>query len=129
MSEDPKSVSAPSPDRPAGDPPDRRGSRRTMPLRPRRTGAAQRGAVEQVKRWTRVRFGLPADAAVLVSEVAVSLPGCPPIETVVAFWTGAERRHHFKVFKPVGDVVEEDLPPSWMKDALIESDIFGCECC
>src|SRR6185295_2028476 len=29
-----------------------------------------------------------------------------------------ERRHHFKVFKPVANVVEDDLPPSWLKPAL-----------
>jgi nitrate reductase delta subunit len=48
---------------------------------------------------------------------------------VVAFWTEAEKRHHFKIFKPVAEVVEDDLPPSWMKKALLSADILGCECC
>jgi hypothetical protein len=26
-------------------------------------------------------------------------------------------------------VAEDDLPPSWMKNALIVVEGFGCECC
>jgi hypothetical protein len=46
---------------------------------------------------------------VLVAEVACRLPGCPPLETVVAFWTEDERRHQFKLYKPVADVVYDDI--------------------
>src|SRR5439155_6631901 len=66
-------------------------------------------ALDRVKEWTRVRFKLPQDAAILVTEVACALPGCPPLETVVAFWTDADTRHHFKVFKPLAEVVADDL--------------------
>jgi len=45
-------------------------------------------ALDRVKQWTRVRFKLPADAAILVTEVACALRGCPPLETVVAFQAG-----------------------------------------
>jgi hypothetical protein len=89
----------------------------------------QIAALDQVREWTRMRFELPDDAPIMVSEVACGLPGCPPIETVVAFWTGADTRHHFKLFKPATEVVEDDLPPSWMKNALIVIEGFGCECC
>ena len=92
-------------------------------------GAAQREALRRVKAWTRERFRLSDDAAILVTEVACGLPGCPPLETVVAFWTEGDKRHHFKVFKPVAEVTEEDLPPSWMKNALIADEMLGCECC
>src|SRR5215211_3623236 len=88
-----------------------------------------RDALDRVKSWTRERFDLPEDAPVFVSEVACGVPGCPPLETVVAFWTDAGKRHHFKLFKPVNEIAEEDLPPRWMKNALVESEIFGCECC
>jgi hypothetical protein len=48
---------------------------------------------------------------------------------VVAFWT-AERRHdHFRIFKPLQDVVEDDLPPGWYKEALAVSEGFQCDCC
>ncbi len=86
-------------------------------------------ALDRVAAWTRVRFKLPEDAAVLVSEIACSLPGCPPLETVVAFWTEGDKRHHIKFFKSAVDVVEDDLPPVWMKNALIVPEDFGSECC
>ena len=93
------------------------------------SSAAHREAVRRVKAWTRARFGLPADAVILVTEVACGLPGCPPLEMVVAFWTEGDRRHQFKVFKPVTEVVEDDLPPTWMKNALIVDEMLGSECC
>ena len=86
-------------------------------------------ALDRVREWTRARFRLSDDAAILVAEVVCVLPGCPPLETVIAFWTGGERRHHFKVFKPVAEVVSDDLPPSWMKDALAVPEGFECDCC
>lgn len=86
-------------------------------------------ARKRVKQWTRDRFSLPDHATVFVSELACALPGCPPIETVVAFWTTPDTRHHFKIFKPVADIVEDDIPPRWMRDALITGEVFGCECC
>jgi hypothetical protein len=94
-----------------------------------KTNAEHREALARVREWTRARFGLPEDAAILVAEVACGLPGCPPRETVVAFWTGDATRHHFKVFKEVADVAEDDLPPAFMKDALADREGFGCDCC
>lgn len=85
-------------------------------------------ALDRVREWVRGRFGLPDDAAILVAEVACAAPGCPPLETVIAFWAD-ERRHHFKVFKPVAEVVCDDLPPSWYKGALAVPDDFECDCC
>ena len=85
-------------------------------------------ALDRVREWTRARFKLLDAAAILVSEVSCALPGCVPIETVIAFWT-EQGRHHFKLFKPVAEVVEDDLPPSWMKPALIVDEQSGLECC
>ena len=85
-------------------------------------------ALDRVRAWTRERFRLAADAAILVSEVSCVLPGCPPRETVVAFWTAAGR-HHFKVFKPVEEVAPDDLPPAFMKNSLVEIDGIDCACC
>lgn len=86
-------------------------------------------ALERVREWTRARFKLAEDATILVSEVVCGLPGCPPLETVVAFWTEGDTRHHFKVFKRVAEVVPDDLPPTWLKDALIAVEGEGLECC
>jgi hypothetical protein len=100
-----------------------------MLLRSHRKRPEHLAAIDRVRDWTRERFKLPDDAAIMVTEVTCALPGCPPLETVVAFWTASDTRHHFKVFKPVAEMVEDDLPPSWMKNALIVVEGFGCECC
>jgi len=94
----------------------------------RRT-AAQSEALERVRAWTRARFTLGDQIVVMVSELACALPGCPPVETVVAFWTAPERRHHFKIFKPVAEVVPDDLPPAWLRDALVVPEGGDCDCC
>jgi hypothetical protein len=90
-------------------------------------GPSHTAALCRVREWVRARFSL-GEEAILVAEVACAVPGCPPIETVIAFWS-EERRHHFKVFKPVAEVAEDDLPPAWYKAAMAVSDDFYCECC
>ena len=98
-------------------------------ISPLKRSAAHREALVRVREWTRERFRLAADAAILVAEIACGLPGCPPLETVVTFWTEDERRHQFKVFKPVREVAEDDLPFAWLKDSLAVPEGFGCDCC
>jgi nitrate reductase delta subunit len=88
----------------------------------------RRQAVERVEEWTRERFKLQKEAAVSVSEVACSLPGCAPLETVVMFWI-AEQRYQFKLFKPVAEVVVDDLPYAWLRDALAVQEGAGWDCC
>ena len=86
-------------------------------------------ALARVKAWTRARFELADEATVFVSEVSCTLPGCPPRETVIAFWSKDDTRHQFKVFKPVAQVVIDDLPPAWLKPALVVAENAGWECC
>lgn len=85
-------------------------------------------AASRVKRWTRMRFSLSGDCTLLVSEVETTTPGFPPLRTVVAFWI-AERHYHFSIFKPLEQVLEEDLPPAWFKDALAVTAGIDCGCC
>ncbi|MGE0627773.1 MAG: hypothetical protein AB7O43_08090 [Hyphomicrobiaceae bacterium] len=96
-----------------------------------RKSPVQLAASDQVRSWTRARFGLGCDDVVMVTEIRCQLPGCPPLETIVAFWEAADetRRYHFKIFKPVAEVVEADLPPSWLKPGLVDDGMGGCECC
>lgn len=94
-----------------------------------RKGVAHLEAVERLKDWTRERFKLDEDDTIVVSEIARALPGCPPLETVFAFWTADGTRHHFKVFKPAVDVLEDDLPPAWLKESLALSEGVECACC
>jgi hypothetical protein len=91
-------------------------------------GPGDAAALDRVRDWTRARFALTDDDTVMVSEVACSVPGCPPIETHLVFWTGAGP-HHSKIFKPLADVVEGDLPPAFMKNALVVLDDAELDCC
>ena len=85
-------------------------------------------ALDRVREWVRRRFNLVEETAIMVAEVACNLPGCPPLETVVAFWED-DKRHHFKLFKPVEEVAFDNLPYPWMKESLLVPEGFGCECC
>jgi len=89
---------------------------------------ADSAALDCLRAWTRTRFALAEDDTVMISEVACGVPGCPPIETHIVFWT-AQGRHHFKVFKPLADVAENDLPPAFMKNALTWVEGAECSCC
>src|ERR1700738_2625943 len=82
--------------------------------------------IERVKEWTRERFKLAGDVPVLVAEIACGLPGCPPLETVVVFWTAGDQRHQFKLFKPVQEVVNDDLLFAWLIDSLVASSDLDC---
>ena len=63
---------------------------------------------ERVRTWAREHFNLADDETIMVSELPCSDPGCPPVETHLVFWTQAGRRQ-FKVFKPLAEVVPDDL--------------------
>lgn len=92
----------------------------------------QSAALTRVEAEVRERFRLAPGTAVLVTELVCALPGCPPLETVIAFWSGDEgdtRRYHYKVFKPVQQVTADDLPPWWMKEALVAAPDWACGCC
>jgi hypothetical protein len=101
---------------------------------PLRLGAFRRDvehvrALERVKAWTRECLELSEDDTITVAEVACGLPGCPPLETVIAFWTESDKRHWFKVFKPVAEVIIDDVPPAWLKDALCATEGTDVACC
>ena len=96
-------------------------------------GGAARGqgrgdAVERLRDWTRERFALGEGDTIVVTENARALPGFPPRETVVGFWTADGTRHHYRVFKRIEDVAPEDVPPAWLK-ASLAWDGFDCDCC
>jgi len=94
-----------------------------------RKGVGHLEAVERIKDATRGRFGLGADDTVLIAESVPALPGFPPHETKVVFWTADGTRHHFKVFKAVEEVADEDVPPAWMRESLTAAEGVECPCC
>ncbi len=97
------------------------------PFRKKRPDAA--GITRRLKDVVLAHFRLAEGDAIMITEVECQVPGCPPLETILAFWGEDGRRRHYKVFKPVEQVFEDDLPPWWMKDALVQEEIFGCPCC
>jgi nitrate reductase delta subunit len=97
-------------------------------LVPARKGREHRQAVQRLRQWTRERFNLDDTSVVMAVQIACEVPGCPPIETVVAFWAKDGTRYRFKVFKPIAEVVYDDLPYGWLLQALIDDDT-GLECC
>ncbi len=83
-------------------------------------------AAAHVKQWTRNRFG---DVTVLVTELESAQPGFPPLTTVIAFWSAERKHYHYRVFKPLEEVTEDDLPPAWYREALAVTPGLDCGCC
>jgi hypothetical protein len=98
-------------------------------LAPSKNQADRAAAASRVKAWTRERFGLGRDATMLVTELESATPGFPPLSTVVAFWTAERKHYHFRVFKPLEEVSEADLPPAWYREALAVTPGVDCGCC
>jgi len=84
------------------------------------------GDLERVEARTRERFGLRPDDVVMVSEAPGREPGYPPVETTVLFWTGGGTRYRFRVFKPVADVADSDIPIAWLLPSLLDDGEAGC---
>jgi hypothetical protein len=77
----------------------------------------------------RDRFRLDCHHPVGVEQLSATEPGFPPFETRITFWTSNEQEHRYRVFKPAPEVSASDLPPWWMKDAIIVSPWPSCDCC
>jgi hypothetical protein len=94
-----------------------------------KTSPGHADAVARVQGFTRKQFSLSVDTAVMVTELECKRFGCPPLETVVAFWLDDEQRRHFRVFKPTSQVCADDLPPAWLKDFLCAEPDDEFDCC
>ncbi len=92
-----------------------------------RTAAVDIAALERVEGWVRARFGLPDAALVLVREEAPAVPGALGPATTVLFWDAGGGRYRLRLFKPVAEVDEADLPARWLLGAL--KDEGDEECC
>jgi nitrate reductase delta subunit len=90
---------------------------------------ANASALRRIEKEARVGFRLVESTPVRVEELAATEKGFPPRETRITFWTGNEAEHRYRVFKPATQVTGADLPPWWMKDALILDDFPFCDCC
>lgn len=75
------------------------------------------------------RLDLPDDTNISVYENACSLPGFPPIETVIVIHHNVETKYRFKIFKLLSDVGINDLPEKWLLPSLLDDRHTGCKCC
>jgi hypothetical protein len=87
----------------------------------------QTHALNNVREWIRARFGLNEDNAILVAELQCAVPGCPPLETALAFWTSDAVRHQFKILKPLSEVSPTDI--AWLIGDLGEEETNYWDCC
>src|ERR1700722_1158705 len=92
-------------------------------------GADHLLALDRVALKTLKPLKLGQEAVVLIPELPCSLPGCPPLDTVAVFWTPDGVRHRFKIFKPVVQITDEDLPYEWLMRSLIAPEGFDEDCC
>jgi nitrate reductase delta subunit len=93
----------------------------------RDSNPSQPDAIAAIQGWTRQRFKLDPMSAVLVSEVTCRMPGCPPLETVVAFWTEDDRRHQFRLLKPLAEIRYDDI--GWLFGTPAAHDPALWSCC
>ncbi len=63
----------------------------------------------QVKAWVRELMTVPADAAVLVTELRCTEPGCPPLETVIAVLDDAVAPRQYKLHRALADITREHI--------------------
>jgi hypothetical protein len=91
-----------------------------------RPDAMALAVLEQIQDWTRRRFCLGATAAVLVAEVRCRMPFCPPLETAVAFWTEDGSRHQFRLYKPMPEVVYDDIGWLMVSPAAHDGTVWDC---
>jgi hypothetical protein len=74
-----------------------------------RNGHDKGGKSRQIKQWVREAMALPAHVTLMVSELACSEPGCPPLETIIALLDGQGQPRQFKIHRPLTDVTRADV--------------------
>ncbi|MBB3399344.1 MULTISPECIES: hypothetical protein [unclassified Rhizobium] len=67
------------------------------------------GAARAIKQWSRDAFRLGDADAVFVNELACSVPGCPPKETVIVIMSAGRSTRQISVHKAMVDVTEQDI--------------------
>lgn len=73
----------------------------------RATGGAE--VARRIKSWARETFDPEGAATILVSELACSEPGCPPIETVIAILRGPSDNVKYTIHRPSAEITQTDI--------------------
>ncbi|WP_409926165.1 hypothetical protein [Gemmatimonas sp.] len=66
----------------------------------------------QVKAWVRELMDVSPNAAVLVTELRCTEPGCPPLDTVIAILADAVAPRQYTLHRAVADVTRQDIADS-----------------
>jgi hypothetical protein len=80
-----------------------------MGLIPNNMSGSDRTALARVRAWARELWRLGGEDSVVVTELACSEPGCPPLETVVLIAAVDRPTVQHKLHLPAADVRLEDL--------------------
>jgi nitrate reductase delta subunit len=81
--------------------------------------------ITRIEGLVRDRFRIGGSDIILVSQDPGTKPGCPPYETNVIFWKD-EQRYRLKIFAPVSQVTDTDLPVDWLLPLLEDNGDSGC---
>jgi hypothetical protein len=65
--------------------------------------------VSELKALVAEHFRLPEDAAVMLTELQCTEPGCPPLETVIAILTANKKTRQYKLHKGITEISEADI--------------------
>jgi hypothetical protein len=76
-----------------------------------RSGGANAGGAtaRRIKEWVREQLPGDEEVTILVSELACSEPGCPPIETVIAVFRGREGAVKHTIHRPSAEITRDDV--------------------
>ena len=74
-----------------------------------RHNAEKNAQVTRVKEWTIRLFGLPKEAQILIDERVDEMVGFPHVETLIEIEDGSKAQLHFKIRRPVLEIVERDF--------------------
>ena len=75
----------------------------------KRDDAGRADAIRRLKRWVSAFAGAGEGDAIMVTELQCAEPGCPPVETVLAFLRPGQQPLRWKVHKPLLEVTEADV--------------------
>ena len=81
--------------------------------------------ISRVEALVRERFRIGESDIILVSQDPGIKPGFPPLETNVVFWK-SKKRYRLRVFAPVSQVTDADLPVAWLLPALEDTGESAC---
>lgn len=64
---------------------------------------------KDIKGWVHETLQLAPEAAIIVTELTCSEPGCPPLETVIAVLRGPGDQLQQKIHRSLADITKEDV--------------------